>query len=339
MFVTAIHDSEVKTDIRKRLEKGGGVYVEEVRKDSHPTHLLCGPDREAGGGLGLTEKMRTIQKLNAKSENTIHMVWDDWFWDCINFRGMLAVTVLLTSSLNESGLLNEHDYDATNPRPKRKEVRDGERTVLLVSALKRNHLVVTPNFTPLASTAEPRSQDRADLGLSAGDDEELVLRSKNPEATQKLWESLFKTRGIEVKGGKLTRSPTRASTNTKADSDPSSTTSNLGSNGQCQNSSKSTLNSAFSRTKSFAHKSELTGALKAEGDRQKPRATTCHSSKAVSPAELMSDRERKLFEGLVFRALGSADEPHIARAIEARGGIFVSEVDSDVDIILVRLSQ
>ena len=97
MIITAIHDIEVRNDIRKRLEKGGGVCVEGFRKDFLPTHLLCGPDRDAGNGSGLTEKMRAVQKLNSKVENKVHMVWDDWFWDCLNFKGTLTFAIMMNS--------------------------------------------------------------------------------------------------------------------------------------------------------------------------------------------------------------------------------------------------
>ena len=191
-------------------------------------------------------------------------------------------------------------------------------------------------MTPLASTAEPRTQDQMDLEVKAGEEEELALRSKNPEAAKKLWEGLFKTRGFEMKSGKLMRSPSKRAP-TKSPSGSSSRPS--GSNDQLQDSSKSTLNSAFSRTKSFAHKPVLTGDLKPGESRQKHRGAISQPNKAVAPIDPISDRERKLFEGVSFRALGSADEPHIAEAIEARGGTFVSASDSAVDVILVRLSQ
>ena len=341
--MTAINDPDLKKDIRKRLERNGGVFLEGVvNKDTHATHLLCGPDRDEGSSSGLTGKMLAVQKMNRVTEEKVHLVWYDWFWDCLEFKG--ASSILCHARMMLSlyvGLLNERHYDALGPRPKRKVVREGEMLQHPVALFVADPLPVTPNMIPLASSAEPRHQNRPDVSnANGGDEEELQLNSNNPEAAQKLWEGLFKARGFEIKSGKLMRSPSKKAPVKLSPGEVNTSTASsiqLQATEACSSRTKSSLNGAFARSKSFAQK-----VLQEDSRGGKERQKELVASRSNAPAgkdASVSDKERRLFTGLSFRALGAANEPHIAVAVEARGGTFTLKQDEDVDIILVRLSE
>lgn len=44
------------------------------------THLLCSGD-------DVTDKMKYAEKFNQRGESDIKLVWEEWFWDCVNFGG------------------------------------------------------------------------------------------------------------------------------------------------------------------------------------------------------------------------------------------------------------
>lgn len=86
LCITGISDVQNRKSIRKLLEKNGGRYIEEIDNNTQLTHLLCGPDR--GDGV-LTAKMQAVEKLNRKrTGKAICLVWENWFWDCLEFKGM-----------------------------------------------------------------------------------------------------------------------------------------------------------------------------------------------------------------------------------------------------------
>jgi DNA replication regulator DPB11 len=66
------------------------------------THLLCAGDNE-------TDKMRYADKFNKRGEAKIHVVWEEWFWDCLEFGGRFE----------------EKRYVVTRPRPERKTTDQG----------------------------------------------------------------------------------------------------------------------------------------------------------------------------------------------------------------------
>jgi len=67
------------------------------------THLLCLGDEE-------TEKMKYAEKFNKQREAKIWLVWEEWFWDLMEFGGRFR----------------EEKYVVSRPRLERKAVADKE---------------------------------------------------------------------------------------------------------------------------------------------------------------------------------------------------------------------
>ena len=54
--------------------------------------------------------MRYAEKFNAKGEAKIHLIWEEWFWDSLDFGGRF----------------DEAKYQVRRPRPERKTLADGQ---------------------------------------------------------------------------------------------------------------------------------------------------------------------------------------------------------------------
>lgn len=46
-----------------------------------------GKEDEEAGPLAETDKMMYARKFNDRGEAKIMMVWEEWFWDCLEFGG------------------------------------------------------------------------------------------------------------------------------------------------------------------------------------------------------------------------------------------------------------
>jgi DNA replication regulator DPB11 len=44
------------------------------------THVLCAGDED-------TEKRRYARRFNERKEANIHIIWEEWFWDSLEFGG------------------------------------------------------------------------------------------------------------------------------------------------------------------------------------------------------------------------------------------------------------
>lgn len=85
------------------------------------THLLCSGDEE-------TEKMRYAVKFNKRKEAVIHLIWEDWFWDCIEFGGESVLLISVETFNNRSlfsGRFDESRYGVSRPRPERRAQPEG----------------------------------------------------------------------------------------------------------------------------------------------------------------------------------------------------------------------
>ncbi|KAH8118085.1 hypothetical protein DFH11DRAFT_1851073 [Phellopilus nigrolimitatus] len=331
LCLTAFDDVQKRKQIRKLLEKNGGTYVDALDKGSRLTHLLCGPDRgEKADERGFTPKMQFIEKSNKRSAEKVHLVWEEWLWDCLEFKG----------------LLKEKAYLANGPRPQRRVRREA-----------------SPLMAPISSAAESlRRQDSIPPSLPSttfvnpADVEEVVSVKRLPETTARLWEGLLKNRGFEIKDGKLLRSPTKTQSSNSASGSSSKKETRSPSPLSTRKplpkvkplrlevDSGSSLSAAFKRTKSFAAKAAPS---------ENPRSSSAFPSSLPSSSRLAStlsfapvkednqtpDGERNLFAGLKFRALGDADGPKLAQAVELRGGLIFEGLNDDVDIIIVRLAS
>lgn len=89
LCVTAIDDIQRRTKIQKLVESNGGTYVDTIGKGIQLTHLVCGPDRgDKADERGFTAKMKFIEKMNNSATEKAHLVWEEWFWDCLEFKGL-----------------------------------------------------------------------------------------------------------------------------------------------------------------------------------------------------------------------------------------------------------
>lgn len=59
--------------------------------------MLCSGDVNDNADLGEnvepTDKMRYAEKFNRSGEADIKLVWEEWFWDCLEFGGGFHLTV------------------------------------------------------------------------------------------------------------------------------------------------------------------------------------------------------------------------------------------------------
>ena len=82
LCLSGIADILRRTEINKLLTQHQGVYVKNLERPVKVTHLLCSGDDE-------TEKMQYAEKFNSRGEAKIHLVWEEWFWDSLEFGGEL----------------------------------------------------------------------------------------------------------------------------------------------------------------------------------------------------------------------------------------------------------
>jgi DNA replication regulator DPB11 len=81
------------------LARNQGEYVKAIERPVRVTHLLCSGDEK-------TEKMIYAEKFNARREADIKMVWEEWFWDSLEFGARF----------------DEDKYLIDVPRPQRRQV-------------------------------------------------------------------------------------------------------------------------------------------------------------------------------------------------------------------------
>jgi DNA replication regulator DPB11 len=78
--LSGINDVKRRAQINKLLKQQDGEYVKNLERPVKVTHLLCSGDEE-------TEKMQYARKFNERGEANIHLVWEEWFWDSLEFGG------------------------------------------------------------------------------------------------------------------------------------------------------------------------------------------------------------------------------------------------------------
>ena len=81
LCVSGIEDLDRRTTINRTVTQHYGKYVKNIERPVRVTHLLCSGDEE-------TDKMRYARKFNERGEADIKLVWEEWFWDSLNFGGM-----------------------------------------------------------------------------------------------------------------------------------------------------------------------------------------------------------------------------------------------------------
>ena len=80
LCVSGIDDVYRRRRISELATKHGGLFLKNLERPVRVTHLLCSGNSE-------TDKMKYAEKFNKRGEANIHLVWEEWFWDSLEFGG------------------------------------------------------------------------------------------------------------------------------------------------------------------------------------------------------------------------------------------------------------
>jgi twin BRCT domain len=92
--LTWMDDNKHRDTIGQSIVEHGGTFSKDLQI-SRLTHLLCGGD----GDGGTSEKIKIAMKYNEEQAKkavdaaTIHIVWEEWFWDCLEFEGRFGHSI------------------------------------------------------------------------------------------------------------------------------------------------------------------------------------------------------------------------------------------------------
>ncbi|KAI6039915.1 hypothetical protein EDC04DRAFT_3003286 [Pisolithus marmoratus] len=339
LSLSGIDDVDRCAEISRLFTAEQGVYVRNIERPVKVTHLLCSGDVE-------TDKMRYAERFNRRGEANIHLVWEEWFWDCLDFGGRF----------------DERKYHVKRPRPERRSLHGseplsnsemnrmphGSERVSMFPAEKSGagghvDLHNTSNSNPTENLPEaqivpqrPPSTFTVIDHLPADlDEEEDAAIKRVPAVTLHLWQGLLKPRGFELEGGKLVRSPSKS----QAPPLPLSTPLQGPSNGEIK--TKESVLSTFKRANSFV------SAVREPVLRRPFRPVTSVVAQGPESADnggsIHSLNKEKtftatgLFAGYTFRLLGEARCPNVRSAIENGGGVVTDDDMAEVNFIIVRL--
>lgn len=214
-------------------------------------------------------------------------------------------------------------------------------------------------------------KSNADLLAAATNDEEEVASARRvPTEMLAIWGSLLKPRGFEVQSGRLVRSPGKSQTLQPSGGEESPTRARSQRSGiedeqlRKGRATSALALSSFRRANSFApmgkdkgpdvvrqpfkRAAALTpqtsflahpsGSPSRAGPSRAATTVTNDKGKARAVEGLEEESSNStLFQGLKFRALGEAQGLSVKGAIKECGGTLVSELDEDVDFVIVRL--
>ncbi|TFK50096.1 hypothetical protein OE88DRAFT_1682172 [Heliocybe sulcata] len=332
LTLSGIDDPAQRGQMQKLVKKEGGGYVKDLTRLTKVTHLLCAGDE-------VTEKMRYAEKFNDKEGANIKIVWEEWFWDCLEFGGQF----------------NEEQYKVTHPRPEKRRTSP-ERA----SSPPPSSDPVSALDLPAAkkAIAKPPLQSS-----SAEDDEEEMAQVKRVHSdTLQIWQSLLKPRGFEIVEGKLLRSPSKSQTRSADSVDSMQSPPRVlrkATSDDDDRPARSAL-SSFRRVDSFAQAAGPSGGSAANRLFRRvpsgvPRAAASFLQGQPTPLQCAPDQGssgiRKedaassfgakasgMFSGLKFRLLGEAHAPNVRSAVEDYGGkVLSAEEEEDGDFVVVRL--
>ncbi|KAK7436714.1 protein kinase activating protein dpb11 [Stygiomarasmius scandens] len=221
---SGITDIRRRTQINNLVTQHGGTYLKNLERPVRVTHLLCSGDEE-------TDKMRYAQKFNKTGEADIKVVWEEWFWDSLEFGGRF----------------DENTYAVHQPRPEPRISATQPPPPLPVGG-------VVASVTNVAAAVDKGKRAERGASEKEGSQERSLTKEKGkgkqvekakekkakPKATQvehseteddddfaetesasvkriptvqlKLWGSLLKNRGYDVdeENSRLVRSPTKS---------------------------------------------------------------------------------------------------------------------------------
>ncbi|EPQ54267.1 hypothetical protein GLOTRDRAFT_78211 [Gloeophyllum trabeum ATCC 11539] len=314
--LSGIDDVGHRAQLQKLVKKEGGSYVKDLTRITKVTHLLCAGD-------DITDKMRYAEKFNSKEGANIKIVWEEWFWDSLEFGGQF----------------DEEPYRVTHPRPEKRKSSPEPSSP-------------PPSSEPMSETHEAplqKSNSKTNAPNICQDDEEeeeMAQVKRVHSDTLQIWQSLLKPRGFQIVEGKLLRSPSKSQSRADAvnvlENQMPLREENHLPHKSAAKTGKSIL-SGFRRSESFAHL-QTAGA----GPRQptplqrvNPVSETGGDRDATehSPAVSTANAGGKhMFTGAKFKLLGEARAPNVRSAVEDYGGRVLSAEDEDeADFIIVRL--
>ncbi|KAH7884859.1 hypothetical protein F5I97DRAFT_1892879 [Phlebopus sp. FC_14] len=323
LSLSGIEDIARRTEINRIVTAQQGTYVKNLERPVKVTHLLCSGDTE-------TDKMRYAEKFNKRGEANIHLVWEEWFWDCVEFGGRF----------------DERKYQVSRPRPERKSLHDSLGSSIPVQdsapGSNRNSEAPVSNSPQPEPSKAPQPPAKfpivTNLSLGPDEEEEAATIKRVPEVTLHLWKSLLKPRGFELEGGKLVRSPPKSQASR---SPPSMLTRPRAPLANGKGEARESVISSFRRANSFAP------PMKEPVTRQPFRRTTTVAVLGPEDAEgsglqrsvlqAESSSTEKLFAGYTFRLLGEARCPSVRSAIESGGGVVTDDDMEEVSFTIVRL--
>ncbi|KAG6900650.1 hypothetical protein C0993_006754 [Termitomyces sp. T159_Od127] len=293
-----------RTQINKLVTEHGGVYLKNLERPVRVTHLLCSGEQE-------TDKMKYAEKFNSRGEANVHLVWEEWFWDSLEFGGRF----------------DEEKYQVRRPRPERKPPQKEAQST-----------------SPPPTSAAPSDQPDDDQDES---EEELANVKRLPEATLQLWSSLLGRRGYEISDGELIKSPSkmpRASMPRPPSPLPE------GRKGERSVISQFRRANSFAPVRSEAASSSRPQPFRRTRtisvmDTAANGGSFMASARPVRKGDVNGESSTYLaanatgiFAGLKFSALGEAKSSSVRTAIEENGGrMLLGLEDEDVDYIVVRL--
>jgi DNA replication regulator DPB11 len=74
-------ERDVRDNIHDLVVQHGGIATKVLERPVKVTHLLCVGDT-------VTEKMKYAEKFNARGEAKVQLVWEEWFWDSLEYGGI-----------------------------------------------------------------------------------------------------------------------------------------------------------------------------------------------------------------------------------------------------------
>ncbi|KAH8094535.1 hypothetical protein BXZ70DRAFT_1072697 [Cristinia sonorae] len=377
--LTGISNIERRMEINKLITKHGGKYFKNLERPVKVTHVLCSREASEDNADALdgpwvaeqTDKMIYAHKFNDRGESDIKIVWEEWFWDCLEYGGRF----------------NEDDYLVSKPRPKRKK----RPRQPIVAAMPVERSIEPSSSNPHPEGALPAAPKPS--FHTAEEEEETASVKRVPDVKLRIWGSIMGSRGFEVSGGKLVRSPSKSQTARPSlppaphpmdDDDGDNALPRLddGPPGKKPAAGGSLL-ASFRRSKSFAPATKDTstqqkakqpfqrmatvpassedafwgvpggevGPILAQGGADIPIASGSRAPASLAVAKessfLVAGSSRAksdgvpektgVFSGLTFRALGEARCASVKAAAEDAGGKLIDDSDAEVDYIIVRL--
>ncbi|PPR02379.1 hypothetical protein CVT24_011721 [Panaeolus cyanescens] len=331
MSLSGITDLKRQATITKILKSNEGQIMQNIERPVRVTHLLCSGDE-------ITDKIQLAEKFNRKGEGNIRIVWEEWFWDSLDFGGRF----------------DEDTYAVKNPRPTRKSLADpGTPPPPSSAATADEH---DDDATSLSPPPPAKALQRSATMNGDEAEDEPAFVNVLPAITLQLWGGLLQKRGYQILDGEVILSPSK-DTNSKTKKLPAlppSPSKPVLAEG-------ASVISAFRRANSFApvvtketssarqlpfRRTTTTSATIFGNNTNNvagpsrvplPAAETAIPPIANGEPQASPASVTKIFLGMTIRALGEAKAPNVRMAVEQLGGKMSNSEDEEVDFIVVRL--